>query len=87
MVHKRSDSLSGIVISILLILAAFFALTLFIAVFVSLVWHWVVPDVFSGAVKQGILPADLSVAQAVKLSVLFSVLGLADSVAGRRSKK
>ena len=41
-----------------------------------LAWSWVAPDVFSGAVDHGILPAGISMIQALKLSVLLSVLGL-----------
>jgi hypothetical protein len=42
-----------------------------------LVWNWVVPDVFSGAVKQGLLPASLTFWQSFKLSILtMTFLGL-----------
>lgn len=40
------------------------------------VWGWIVPDVFSGAVANGNLPAGLTLAQAIKLSILVWVLGL-----------
>jgi hypothetical protein len=46
------------------------------AFFITLVWPWVVPDVFAGAVQQGILPGSLTFWQAVKLMILFAVLGL-----------
>ena len=49
---------------------------LFVAVLVTIVWSWVIPDVFSGAVEQGILPASITWFQAVKLSILFSIFGL-----------
>ena len=42
----------------------------------SIVWGWVVPDVFSGAVSMGLLPSDLSIWHAIMLSLLFSMLGL-----------
>lgn len=41
---------------------------------VMLLWGWIVPDVFSGAVKAGILPESLTFLQAFKLSVLIGVL-------------
>lgn len=43
---------------------------------ISLVWGWVVPDVFSGAVARGLLPSELSLWHSIMLSLLFSVLGL-----------
>lgn len=44
--------------------------------FISIVWRWVIPDVFSGAVAMNLLPANLSLWHAILLSLLFSVLGL-----------
>lgn len=43
---------------------------------ISMVWGWVVPDVFSGAVAMGLLPSEMSIWNAILLSLLFSVLGL-----------
>lgn len=39
----------------------------------QLVWQWVVPDIFAGAVAQNILPATITLWQAFKLSILLSV--------------
>lgn len=41
----------------------------------KLVWGWVVPDVFPGAVTQGLVVEDLSWLNAVKLAVLAAILG------------
>ena len=42
----------------------------------TLIWAWVVPDVFSGMVKAGYLPASLSFQQSLKLNLLiFFLLG------------
>jgi len=38
------------------------------------VWAWVVPDLFPGAVAEGLISADLTWLAAVKLAVLVSVL-------------
>jgi hypothetical protein len=38
------------------------------------VWGWVVPDVFPGAVAQGLISADLTWLAALKLAVLVAVL-------------
>ncbi len=46
------------------------------AVVITLVWGWVVPDVFEGAVEQGVLPASITFWQALKFSILLTVLGL-----------
>ena len=54
--------------------------------FVSIVWGWVIPDVFAGAVAQGILPASLGLGQAIMLSILFSVLGLSSHRSKSSSK-
>ena len=63
-----------IVVGVLAFLAV---LALVGAWLMTLAWSWVVPDVFSGAVDHGILSADISMIQALKLSILFSALGLA----------
>ncbi len=57
-------------------LALILVLVLLGAWLMTIVWSWVVPDVFSGAVGQGVLPASLSMVQAMKLSILLSILGL-----------
>jgi hypothetical protein len=38
------------------------------------VWAWVVPDIFPGAVTQGLISADLTWLAAVKLAILVAVL-------------
>ena len=39
------------------------------------VWAWVVPDLFPGAVAQGLISADLTWLATLKLAVLVAVLG------------
>ncbi len=41
----------------------------------KVVWAWVVPDLFPGAVDQDLISADLTWLAAVKLAVLVGVLG------------
>lgn len=56
----------------------------FLAPFVIMaVWYWVIPDVFSGAVEHGLLPAALTYWQAWKMVILLAVLGLT----GKGNKK
>jgi uncharacterized membrane protein len=38
------------------------------------VWGWVVPDLFPGAVEQGLVAADLTWLAALKLALLVAVL-------------
>jgi len=52
-----------------------------------LVWGWIVPQIFASAVEQGVLPASLTIVQALKLSILFSILGLTGATASSKSKK
>jgi len=44
-------------------------------VVLKLVWAWVVPDLFPGAVDQGLISSDLTWLAAIKLAVLAGVLG------------
>lgn len=82
---RRNSNWGGIAAVVLGVLAHLVVVTVVVAFLVTIVWHWVVPDVFEGAVEQGILPASLSVIQAFKLSVLFTILGLTSRVSASRS--
>ena len=56
---------------------AFIALILFLLV-VKLLWAWTVPDLFPGAVKQGLVAESISLSAAFKLSLFIALLlGLA----------
>jgi hypothetical protein len=51
------------------------AVTFVISVIVfKFVWAWVVPDLFPGAVAQGLISADLTWFATLKLAVLLAVL-------------
>jgi uncharacterized membrane protein len=58
-------------IQILITVAVTFVISMVVFRFV---WAWVVPDLFPGAVEQGLIVADLTWLAAVKLAVLVSVL-------------
>ena len=58
-------------VTILVTVAVTFVITVVVLKFV---WAWVVPDLFPGAVDQGLIVADLTWLAAVKLAVLVSVL-------------
>ena len=62
------------VITSVLIGAALFCVTA--ACLLKLVWAWVMPELFPGAVTQGLLVASLSWAAAFKLTVFMMVLAV-----------
>lgn len=49
---------------------------LIVAVAVSLGWGWIVPSVFPGAVREGLLPSSLTLFEALKIVLLLGTLGL-----------
>ncbi|MDO8751565.1 MAG: hypothetical protein Q7K03_10565 [Dehalococcoidia bacterium] len=57
-----------------LVLLALTAVIVLMAYALVLIWAWTIPDVFSGAVTLGILPAYLSFWQAIKLALLASLI-------------
>ncbi len=57
--------------TILVTVAVAFVITVIVLKFV---WAWVVPDLFPGAVAEGLIVANLTWLSAVKLAVLVSVL-------------
>jgi hypothetical protein len=57
--------------TILVTVAVTFVITV---VMLKFVWVWVVPDLFPGAVAQGLISADLTWLASVKLAVLVVVL-------------
>ena len=68
-----------VAIAVLGYLALVAILVIISAFIITLVWGWVVPDVFSGMVEAKLLPATLTIWQAIKLAVLFWALGLTQS--------
>jgi tetrahydromethanopterin S-methyltransferase subunit G len=70
-VEKRVTQGVPIAIAILVSVVVTFVITVIIFKFV---WAWVVPDVFPGAVAQGLISADLTWFAAVKLAVLVAAL-------------
>lgn len=54
---------------------ALFALMVFVGLFVTkLMWGWVVPDLFPGAVQQGLVVASLTWWQAFKFSLFLGLI-------------
>ena len=66
-VEKRVTS--GVTILVTVAVTFVIAVVLF-----KFVWAWVVPDLFPGAVAQGLVSADLTWIASLKLAVLVAVL-------------
>ena len=77
-VEKRVEEGVTKWITILIQVAIAFAISIVVFKFV---WAWVVPDLFPGAVSQGLIAANLSWLAALKLAVLVGVLsGFYDTI-------
>jgi small-conductance mechanosensitive channel len=71
-VEKQVTNWVTVAITAIIQVAIMFVIAL---VLFKVVWAWVVPDLFSGAVAQGLISEELSWVAAAKLAVLVSVLG------------
>jgi len=70
-VEKRVTEGATVWIPILITVVITFVISVVVFKFV---WVWVVPDLFPGAVAQGMISADLTWLAALKLAVLVAVL-------------
>jgi hypothetical protein len=71
-VERRVTEGVTVGITILVQVAVVFVISIIVFKFV---WAWVVPDLFPGAVAQGLISADLTWLATLKLAVLVAVLG------------
>jgi len=71
-VEKRVTEGLTVGITVLIQVAIMFVISMVVFKFV---WAWVIPDLFPGAVAQGLINANLTWLAALKLAVLVSVLG------------
>jgi len=79
-VEKRvtEEVTSGVTILVTVAVTFVIAVALF-----KFVWAWVVPDLFPGAVEQGLVAANLTWLASLKLAVLVAVLsGLYPALSG-----
>ena len=84
-VEKQVTDWVTVAITVIIQVAVMFVIAV---IAFKVVWAWVVPDLFPGAVNQGLMSADLTWLAAVKLAVLVAVLSgfspaLADATKGR----
>ena len=61
---------TGVAILVSVVVTFVIAIVLF-----KFVWAWVIPDLFPGAVAEGLIAADLTWVASLKLAVLVAVLG------------
>lgn len=71
-VEKQVTDWVTVGITVIIQVAVMFVIAL---ILFKVVWAWVVPDLFPGAVSEGLIVANLTWLAAVKLAVLVSVLG------------
>jgi len=67
----RKAYMIAIVPGVLAVIALVLVLTLFL---IKLVWAWTIPDIFPGAVKEGLVARDIPWYTAFKLAVTIAVL-------------
>ncbi|NIM22891.1 MAG: hypothetical protein GTO55_01160 [Armatimonadetes bacterium] len=77
----RKAWLVAIVPGVLVLVAAVLVLTLFL---VKVLWAWTVPDLFPGAVEQGLVARTISWYTALKVAIFLAVLA---GIAGARRDK
>lgn len=66
---KISDA--GGITALLAIIAAFFVLFL---ILIKVLWGWVIPDIFPGAVEQGLVAETITLGTAGKLAIFLAVV-------------
>ena len=64
----------GVARGVAILVAVVVTFVISVVVF-KFVWAWVVPDLFPGAVAQGLISGDLTWLATLKLAVLVAVLG------------
>ncbi len=67
----RNAWIVAVVPGLLALVAGVFVLTLLM---LKLLWSWTIPDIFPGAVQQGLIARDLSWYTALKLAIFVAVI-------------
>lgn len=80
---RKKAWLAVLVPGVALIIASVFLLALLL---IKLLWPWTIPDIFPGAVDQGLITRKISWYTSFKLAIFIAVLaGIADIFHGRDS--
>ena len=72
--HVERQVEAGVTTGVTILVSVIVTLVIAIILF-KFVWAWVVPDLFPGAVAEGLVAADLTWLASLKLAVLVAVLG------------
>jgi hypothetical protein len=67
---------------VIIFIGVFVVIVLIVTFLMTIIWSWVVPDIFAGMVAKGLLPSSITVWQAFKLSLLIGFF-----IGTRSSKK
>jgi hypothetical protein len=80
----KKSWLVAIVLGILALVAGAFVLVLLL---IKLLWAWTIPDLFPGAVEQGLVAGSISWLTALKIAIFVAVIaGIAGILASGREK-
>jgi len=80
----KKSWLIAIVPGALVIIAIVFVLSLFL---IKLLWAWTIPDIFPGAVEQGLIAQSISWFTAFKLAIFVAVLAGAAGISSRHKSQ
>jgi hypothetical protein len=80
----KKSWLIAIVPGVLMFVAGAFVLALFL---IKLLWAWTIPDLFPGAVEQGLVARSISWLTAFKLAIFVTVLAGMAGVSARRESR
>jgi hypothetical protein len=69
----------GAVAGLVTVVVGLFVLALLL---VKVVWSWTIPDIFPGAVEQGLVARSISWFTALKIAILVAVLGGVSGISG-----
>ena len=69
--NEKSKKLLKIIPGILALVIGIMILAFFI---IKWIWAWTIPDLFPGAVEQGLVAAEISWLTSFKLAILFGIL-------------
>jgi len=61
----------GVIVGLLAVVAFVFVICLLL---IKVIWAWTVPDLFPGAVAQGLVARDISWLTAIKLALFIAIL-------------
>ena len=75
--NEKSKKLLKIIPSILALVIGIMILAFFI---IKWLWAWTIPDLFPGAVEQGLIAKEISWFTSFKLALFFATLGAAIKV-------